>query len=68
MRIDADSLAISVSDPSDTTNQSDTLSEPAPDDEARIDWDEIEERLFSRKPLPPPAEQGGLRAQLSRIA
>ena len=73
VRIDADSLAVSVSGISDADappasgDQSDATSESEPDDEASIDWDLIEEQLFGRGSVMPLPEQGGLRAQMSRI-
>ncbi|MDB4111688.1 tandem-95 repeat protein [Yoonia sp.] len=73
VRIDADSLAVSVSGISDADappasgDQSDATSESEPDGEASIDWDLIEEQLFGRGSVMPLPEQGGLRAQMSRI-
>jgi VCBS repeat-containing protein len=73
VRIDADSLSVSVSGISDADEtpasggESDATSEAEPDDKASIDWDIIEERLFGRDSVMPPPEQGGLRAQMSRI-
>jgi hypothetical protein len=70
VRIDADSLAISVSGSSDTpapVDQTEASPSPDPEDEARIDWDVIEEQLFGPGTIMPPPEQGGLRAQMSRM-
>jgi VCBS repeat-containing protein len=73
VRIDADTLAISVSgisdasDASDADDQTDEASGSESEDEASIDWDAIEERLFGRGSNTLPPEQGGLRAQMDRI-
>ncbi|MCR9140477.1 MAG: hypothetical protein NXI27_31295, partial [Alphaproteobacteria bacterium] len=75
LRVDADSLAVSVVDPSantdanvqDSDEQDNSTPEVVPDDEASIDWDEIEHRLFGPSPNMPDDETGGLRAQLRQV-